>query len=437
MVTSLCATTDRPMVFSIAKLGYWYYITGLIILLGVLNTSVTANVATTLQEKLESELTPFGAVRAGNNAGTIPGWTKEPVVNYTNQPLFVITVKNLEQHKQHLTAGQLALFARYPDSFNMPIYQTQRSAIAPDWVYRNTAKNITDTTLNKDQTGFDNALGGIPFAIPASAIEVYFNHIGRWRGQQLQSRTSDAVVLKNGTFTLITSNILVRFDSYIADLRSNYFISVLAKTIAPASRSGAGVLVLEPLDQLNKNRAAWLWDKGRRRAIRAPNADLVNGSPDRFEWQLLEKREIYIAYNNNQLASKKLKYRDILHKFHINPQHTRYELHRVWVIRAILKDKWRHVYSRRDFYIDEDSWQVVIADQYNTHGELWRVSMSYPKYDATIPSIFPVINVFHDLMSKKYHVMGLQNEQDSDNIFNGEIAKGALFTPAGFKRYMR
>jgi hypothetical protein len=214
------------------------------------------------------------------------------------------------------------------------------------------------------------------------------------------------------------------------------------------------VLVLEPLDQLNNSRAAWLWDKGRRRVIRAPNVaydqpvstasalrtsddtDMINGSPDRFEWELLGKREIYIPYNNVELASKELDYNQILTKHHINPDLSRYELHRVWVIRATLKDKWRHLYSKRDFYLDEDSWQVIVADQYNKQGELWRVSMSYTKLYQEIPGLFPVINVFHDLKSQEYHVMGLQNEENKDSIFNGEIAKDSLFTPAGFKRYM-
>ena len=107
------------------------------------------------------------------------------------------------------------------------------------------------------------------------------------------------------------------------------------------------------------------------------------------------------------------------------------------MLEATLKDEWRHVYSKRRFYIDEDSWQVVAADQYNKQGELWRVSLSYPKFHSEMPGIFPVINVFHDLTSQQYHVMGLQNEEQKENKFNGEIAKDSLFTPNGFKLYMR
>jgi len=406
------------------------------------------------QGLLKTKLTPLGAIRVGNDKD-IPTWIGSSDYPKDEQPLFIITSQNIGEYKDHLTVGQLTLFERYPDTFKMPVYPTQRTATAPDWVYKNTAINAINTTLNKDKTGFENAVGGIPFPIPHSALEVYFNHISRWRGRQLENRASDAVVFKKGSFTLNTRNSLVRFDGYLENSQSKYFVSLVSKTLAPAVKSGGGVLVLEPLDQLNEKRAAWLWDKGRRRVIRAPNiaydnpvssasslrtvddTDLISGSPDKFDWQMLEKREIYIPYNNEKLASKDLRYKDILHKGHINPEHTRYELHRVWVIEATLKEKWRHVYSKRTFYIDEDSWQVVAADQYNKQGKLWRVSLSYPKFYADMPGVFPVINVFHDLISQQYHVMGLQNEENGENIFNGEIAKDGLFTPSGFKRFMR
>ena len=43
----------------------------------------------------------------------------------------------------------------------------------------------------------------------------------------------------------------------------------------------------------------------------------------------------------------------------------RYEKHRVWVVEANLKDNTRHTYKKRVFFIDEDSWQVAIADIYD------------------------------------------------------------------------
>lgn len=230
---------------------------------------------------------------------------------------------------------------------------------------------------------------------------------------------------------------------------------MLSKTTAPATKAGSGGLVLEPIDQIAEARTAWLWDKGRRRVIRAPNVaydqpvnsanglrtaddtDIINGSPDRFDWQLLEQREIYIPYNNHKLASKKLSYDDILKPGHINPEHTRYELHKVWVIRATLKSEWRHIYSQRDIYIDADSWSAVIADQYDKQGQLFRVSLSYLNQDDNMPGTFPVINVYHDFNSKRYHVMGLQNESNKSNDYKSEPAKDNIFTSNGLKRFVK
>ena len=43
----------------------------------------------------------------------------------------------------------------------------------------------------------------------------------------------------------------------------------------------------------------------------------------------------------------------------------RYELHCVWVVEARLKPDAKHIYSRRVFYLDEDSWQAATSDSYD------------------------------------------------------------------------
>ncbi|MEZ5471015.1 MAG: DUF1329 domain-containing protein [Marinicella sp.] len=374
----------------------------------------------------------------------------------TEQPLFTITHDNHQQYQQQLTAGQIALFNTYSDSFKMPVYASRKSHKEPDWVTANTQTNIKTAKLNEAGTGFTGAHAGIPFAEPESALEVYFNHIARWRGKQLVSHASDANVGEDGDFQLTSRESLIRFDYYLENNDNpNRLFSALSKITAPATKAGSGGLVLEPIDQIEEARNAWLWDKGRRRVVRAPNVaydqpvnsasglrtaddtDIINGSPDRFDWQLLEQREIYIPYNNQKLASKQLSYTDILKAGHINPEHTRYELHKVWVIRATLKSEWRHLYSQRDFYIDADSWSAVIADQYDKQGQLFRVSLSYLNQDDNLPGTFPVINVYHDLNSKRYHVMGLQNESNKSNDYNSELAKSNMFTSNGLKRFVK
>lgn len=64
---------------------------------------------------------------------------------------------------------------------------------------------------------------------------------------------------------------------------------------------------------------------------------MYNGSPERFEWQLLGKQELYIPYNAYRINSEGQGYSDILQTKHINPDLARYELHRVRVVEGTLK----------------------------------------------------------------------------------------------------
>lgn len=423
------------------------------LLLTAFNTK--AKVSPEQAAQLGQNLTPFGAIAAGNDRD-IPPWQYVTTIKHDETALFVITQANYQQHVAHLTAGQIALFETYPATFKMPVYPSHRTFSAPDWVYKNTQINATEAELNPAQTGIIHSKAGIPFPVPQSALEVYFNHVARWRGIQLVNYASDANVSEHGGFQISTRESLIRYDYYLQDNPNpNRLFSVISKTTAPASRAGSGGLVLEPLDQVIEPRSAWLWDKGRRRVTRAPNfsydqpissanalrtaddTDMVNGSPDRFNWELLEPRTLYIPYNNDHLDDKNLSYQEILQAGHLNPQHTRYEMHRVWVIRATLKSDWRHLYSQRDFYLDEDSWSIVIADQYDKQGQLFRVSMAYLRQDPNMPGTFPVVTVYHDLTSRKYHVMGLQNEAPKGNIYDAEVAKDNMFTTNGLKRFVK
>jgi ligand-binding sensor domain-containing protein len=138
--------------------------------------------------------------------------------------------------------------------------------------------------------------------------------------------------------------------------------------------------------------------------------DMFNGAPDRYEWKLVGKKEMYVPYNSYKLHSDSLKYDDILKPLHINQDLTRYELHRVWVVDATLKPGTSHVYSRRTFYIDEDSWQILAADQYDGRGQLWRVSEAHciNYYDAL--TFWSTLEVHTDLVAGRYLAIGLDNQ---------------------------
>src|SRR5690554_8107950 len=104
---------------------------------------------------------------------------------------------------------------------------------------------------------------------------------------------------------------------------------------------------------------------------------MYNGAPDRYNWELVGKKEMYIPYNSYKLLDRNLKYTDIVKPGHINQDLTRYELHRVWHVRATLKDGERHVYAQLYFYLDEVSWQVAVIDQYDGRSEVLSVVVAH------------------------------------------------------------
>lgn len=420
---------------------------------------------------LDSRLTPFGAEKAGNAAGTIPAWTggltqapagyKGPGQHHVDPfagdtPQFTITKANLEQYKAHLTPGQVALFNAYPESFQMPVYATRRSGSAPQWVYDNIRRNATSAKLLNGGNGFADAYGGVPFPIPQNGLEAVWNHITRYRGTYIVRRSAEAGVQRNGAYSLVTSEDEALFRFYdpkgsYAGLQNTLFY-YLSFTTAPARLAGNGALVQEMFDQVKEPRQAWGYNPGQRRVRRAPtlaydtpiestdglrtadDTDMYNGAPDRYDWTLVGKQEIYIPYNNYKVTSPEVTYKDLLQPGHINPKYTRYELHRVWVVDGKLKPGARHIYSRRTLFLDEDSWGAAVVDQYDGRGDLWRVSMAYLKNFYDVPTVWTALDTFHDLQARRYGVQWLDNEEPGTVDFSQPSPGDAAFTPAALRR---
>ena len=446
-------------------------IKGVAVALVLLTGNSLAAVAPQEAAKLGSSLMPLGGEKAGNAAGSISAWTggitqvpagyhgsgKHHVDPFADdKPLFTITKANLAQYRDNLTPGQIALFEAYPDTYQMPVYVSRRSGSAPQWVYDNTAKNAVSAKLLNGGNGFADAYGGIPFPIPQSGVEALWNHIARYRGTYVVRRASEVAVQRNGSYSLVTSQQEALFKFYdpkgsYANL-NNILFYYLSFTRSPARLAGGAVLVHETLDQVKEARQAWGYNAGQRRVRRAPNlaydtpisaadglrtaddTDMFNGAPDRYDWKLLGKREIYIPYNNYKVTSPQVSYKDLLQVGHLNPAFTRNELHRVWVVEGTLKPGARHIYSKRRLYLDEDSWQAAAVDQYDGRGELWRVSLAYLKNYYELPTTWSALDVFHDLQARRYHVQNLDNEEANTIDFSQPMADDGYFTPAALRR---
>jgi hypothetical protein len=419
--------------------------------------------------RLGNDLTPMGAEKAGNKDGSIPAWeggiTKAPAGykpgDHHPDPfagdkiLFSIDKANVDKYKANLSPGQLALFDLYPD-FKINVYPTRRSASYPQYVYDATKKIAANAELVEGGNGIKNAAIGIPFPIPKDGLEAIWNHILRFRGVAASRNGGQATPTADGKFTLIgfDEQIMFKYSEPTATPEAleqeNILFRFKQSITTPARLAGTALLVHETMDQVKTPRQAWTYNTGQRRVRRAPNVaydapgtasdglrttddfDMFNGSPDRYNWKLVGKQEMYIPYNSYKLHSKEAKYADILKPGHINPDYVRWEKHRVWVVEATLKPGITHVYGKRVFFIDEDSWQIHVADLYDARGQLYRVATAHGLNYYEVPTHWSTLEVYHDLNSRRYIAIGLDNE---DKMYDfGVKLSDNDFTPAALRR---
>ena len=417
-----------------------YYARATILLLAVQCVATSVAHAEKALDDLDGDLTPVGAERAGNVDATIPAWDgglTAPPAGWTaaqgyidpfpgDVPLLTITGENAAQYAARLTTGQAALLAKYPE-YRVRIFPTRRTAALPaavtDRVRAQAGKARIEGFGLKDAGGSTT-----PFPVPQNGLEAIWNHLVRYLGGGVIRTGHSFPVRANGDYYKIGFRSTRIYASNIEQPDDNRLFYALGYFTEPATLQGTAFLVHEPLDQVAESRSAWIYNAGSRRVRRAPDLaydgvndgsegmvvtdqiDGYNGAPDRYDWQLLGKREIYVPYNTYRLSDKTLKYRDILGKHTINADLVRYELHRVWVVEATLKPGQRHIYGRRTFYVDEDSWSVLAEDAYDLRGGLWRVALHglIQCYDVQVP--WYRFSIYHDLDSRSYITGGYDNE---------------------------
>jgi hypothetical protein len=414
----------------------------------IVNSSFTlAKVAEDQAQRLNQDLTPVGAERAGNADNSIPPWTGGITTlpkgyiegdKYVNPfedelPMFTINAKNREKYRDHLTTGQMALLKQYPDSYFMPVYPTHRTASYPKWIYKKLKDNALNATLEAHGNGVKGTIATSPFPIPHNGLEVVWNHILRFRGEQVSFRMAYATPTEEGSF----QPVLINYEYFFAYSEPNATLASIKNTIfylktrvlSPAKLAGNLTLIHETLDKVLSPRKAWRYESGQRRLRRIPNLaystdlpnssglrtvdqkDMYNGAPNQYNWKLLGKKEIYIPYNDYKLDRASYHSTDLVLKNHMNQKPTRYELHRVWVVEGDLREGLRHVYHKRRLYLDEDSWQIVLAEDYDKDDKLWRVSEAHTINFYNVPTVWTTVEVTYDLKSGRYYIDGIDKEK--------------------------
>lgn len=375
--------------------------------------------------KLKTTLTPLGGERAGNKDGSIPPWEggfaidasfsapSVPDLFGKDKPLLTITPQNAAQHADKLSDGSLALLKKYPN-FKIHVYQTRRTASAPQWVYDNTLKNATRATMNPSgELGPfpKGAYGGTPFPIPKNGEEALWNHLLRWTGSSFRTTPSLARVTPEGKVIPVSQNTAESLFPYY-DPSSNLekweaagseVVLRRVNTSGPPLRAGEILIQRNNIDDAKSR--TWVYLTGQRRVRRLPltccdvpspvaggiaNFDEVNAydsSIGRYDWKLGGKREMYVPYNTNSYHQA-TSLDQVMTASTVNPDFMRFELHRVWVVDGTLKQGQRHVVPRVRLFLDEDTWTAVAADRWDAQGQVWKVAYTLP---TVIPSAGPIV----------------------------------------------
>ncbi len=394
-------------------------------------------------KQLGTTLTPWGAIAAGNPEGTIPpyGGGINPPPNYdagkpgirpdpfaNEKPLFSISAANLGDYEDKLTDGVKEMLRKY-STFRIDVYPTHRTAKYPQYVSDNTLKNAQSCELAPNMLQLaGTCFGGVPFPIPKSGSEVMWNRTMKYDQFAYYSpaQTSTLVDRSGG---LVESGAFIYWQTFPAydparttPIGADEMLEYgRVDWTGPARKAGEKLVLHDSVDMLNVGRRAWSYLPGQRRVKLSPDVaydtpspggggvgtvddtQVFYGSQDRYNYKLIGKKELFMPYNTFQLHDEKLCPKEkVFTPNHMNPDCVRWELHRVWVVEATLKEGKRHLYPRRVFYWDEDIPAVGMGDNYDDAGKIFRVSQThyYPFYETTGHNTHEF--VVHDLNSGAY-----------------------------------
>lgn len=420
---------------------------GALCVLGFGGQLAVAAVSAEEAAKLKTTLTPLGGEKAGNKEGTIPAWTggiepshprpdgRVPVVYAEDKVLFTINSKNMDQYASKLDEGAKTMLKKYPDSFFINVYQTRRSASAPQWVYDNTFQNATRAKLVQSPAGplVKGAVGGIPFPIPKTGEEVMWNHLLRWNGSALEATLEGVRSTPDGKFVSATVGKFAYRRAYYDrgltadafDATGEYWLTRV-DNVSPALK--AGEIFTNRFNVNDDKTGSWTYLTGQRRVRRSPlvccdvpspvssgattidEAEGFTGRLGRYDWKITGKQELYIPYNSNAFHREPDSVAYLPQ--HANPKYMRWELHRVWVIDATLKSGERHVVPKARFYLDEDTWAVVLANRYDAQGQLWKITQTIPAVFPDLPGVLNLTPMIYDINKGGYYSLSLNKGQD-------------------------
>lgn len=407
------------------------------------NASATASEDTLAQ--LGKELTALGALQVGSADGRIPAWTggiATPPADYSvgdlhadpfaaDKVLFTITKQNIADYKDQISEGYAYYLSNMPE-FKMHVYPTRRSAAFPQRIYDKTIANARTAQVVNDGWTIAGATEGVPFPVPKNGLEAIWNFKLTYRGDEFKRMLIQANPSSDGSYELSVTEEYAKYpyslpDATIESIDNIQFV-ILHRSLSPISTAGQLILAADHFDMSQGQRSAWVYNPQQRRVRRAPTltydnpssategirtndqGNMFNGAVDRYDWKLVGRKEMIVPYNAYKLHSSDVSADDIIRPNHINPELVRYEAHRMWVVNAHLKAGASHLFAKRTFYLDEDSWQATNVDLYDNDGKLVKMSERHNISYYEVPVFWTTLDVHYDLASQRYNIAGLDND---------------------------
>ena len=336
---------------------------------------------------------------------------------------------------------------------------------APTQPAKGHAANPTPTSPKKDATtakltgevegdGVTGSYAGIPFPMPKNGYEAIWNTYLHFQPVYTDLRGGCYLMDSSGGLTETANVMTVTSTPYYDDKQSKlsdgYYEKYSSILYEPATQSGQKVAKFYTANFSQQDEQSWLYMPGQRRVRVAPEFKYdtpiaqvggalffdelygMSGRLDRFDFALKGKKEMIVPYNDYGLASADVN--SVAGTKHLNPEKVRWELHRVWVVDATLKADKRHAFSRRTFYIDEDSWTISTTESYDNNHQIERVYYTFPifYYEKNLGGVGTQSFAVYDLLKGSYYLNNFNVGSGSNHLFvKDKILNPQQFTPVG------
>jgi hypothetical protein len=329
-----------------------------------------------------------GAEQAGDPNNNIPAWTggldtgalagahyADPFA--ADKPIDMVSAANGGRWQAWLTPGtQMRLLS--DADLRLPVYPTRRSAADSAEFYAGTRENAMRAGMHDGLP--EHISVGIPFPVPDKGMQVIWNHLLRDRPAFGQRTFVQAFVQPNAR--LLSHTIVQRFANYWPVPVKKHpeeipLASLLELTIVPQRLAGSVMMLRATLNQASK---MWLRDAGALWLAKvtdaAPGTSVLGaaglmdvdqldgylGPPGLYDWSLIGKEARLVPYNAYKLDTDDLN--AALTPRHMNADVLRYEIHRTWHVRGTCRAEMSCHFNRRDYWLDEDTWQILLGDLY-------------------------------------------------------------------------